>query len=176
MSGGWYLTTSFGPSSPTVANALEAVAWAIRDLLSYCWLKTDATYDRANPKQVYYLSMEFLIGRSLTSNILNLQVDPVVKEAIEGEKLDWAELVETEPDAGLGNGGLGRLAACFLDSMTLESPVIGYGLRYEYGRSTNAPHTPHSSALCCCCRVILNPSNRTRNTKRLSTLSEASIV
>ncbi len=110
------------------------MAWALRDLLSKRWLKTDETYDRNNPKQVYYLSMEFLIGRSLANNILNLQVEPLVMEAMEREQLDWAQLAEMEPDAGLGNGGLGRLAACFLDSMaTLELPAIGYGLRYEYG-------------------------------------------
>jgi starch phosphorylase len=112
----------------------EAVAWAIRDVLSQRWLKTDATYDRLNPKQVYYLSMEFLIGRSLANNVLNLRLEPVAREAMEREKLDWTELSEIEPDAGLGNGGLGRLAACFLDSMaTLAIPAIGYGLRYEYG-------------------------------------------
>ena len=112
----------------------EAVAGALRDVLSQRWLKTEAIYDRANPKQVYYLSMEFLIGRSLSNNILNLRVEPVVREAMEREKLDWAQLAEMEPDAGLGNGGLGRLAACFLDSMaTLQLPAIGYGLRYEYG-------------------------------------------
>ena len=78
--------------------------------------------------------MEFLIGRSLANNVLNLRVEPVAREAIDREKLDWAQLSEIEPDAGLGNGGLGRLAACFLDSMaTLEIPAIGYGLRYEYG-------------------------------------------
>jgi starch phosphorylase len=112
----------------------EAVAWALRDVLTQRWIKTEATYDLANPKQVYYLSMEFLIGRSLANNILNLRVDPLVKEVIDREKLDWAHVSEMEPDAGLGNGGLGRLAACFLDSMaTLELPAIGYGLRYEYG-------------------------------------------
>jgi len=122
------------PEQSDPRQRFEAVAWAIRDLLSQRWLKTDATYDRANPKQVYYLSMEFLIGRSLANNILNLRVEPIVREVIEREKLDWAQLVEMEPDAGLGNGGLGRLAACFLDSMaTLELPAIGYGLRYEYG-------------------------------------------
>ena len=122
------------PEQSDLRQRFEAVAWALRDLLSQRWLKTDATYDRANPKQVYYLSMEFLIGRSLANNILNLRVEPIVKEAMEREKLDWAQLVESEPDAGLGNGGLGRLAACFLDSMaTLQLPAIGYGLRYEYG-------------------------------------------
>jgi starch phosphorylase len=112
----------------------EAVARALRDVLSQRWLKTDATYDRVNPKQVYYLSMEFLIGRSLANNVLNLMVEPVYEEAMEREKLDAAQVAEMEPDAGLGNGGLGRLAACFLDSMaTLQIPAIGYGLRYEYG-------------------------------------------
>ena len=122
------------PERADPRQRFEAVAWALRDLLSQRWLKTDETYDRTNPKQVYYLSMEFLIGRSSANNILNLQAEPVVREAMEREKLDWAELAEMEPDAGLGNGGLGRLAACFLDSMaTLELPAIGYGLRYEYG-------------------------------------------
>src|SRR5262249_46786725 len=101
----------------------EAVAQALRDVLSQRWLKTDATYDRVNPKQVYYLSLEFLIGRALANNVLNLRVEPVVREAMEREKLDWEPLVAMEPDAGLGNGGLGRLAACFLDSMaTLQIP------------------------------------------------------
>jgi starch phosphorylase len=122
------------PDHADPRQRFEAVAWALRDLLSQRWLKTSEIYDQANPKQIYYLSMEFLIGRSLANNILNLQVEPVVREAMEREKLDWAQLAELEPDAGLGNGGLGRLAACFLDSMaTLELPAIGYGLRYEYG-------------------------------------------
>ena len=92
------------------------------------------TYDAENPKRVYYLSMEFLIGRSLANNITNLLLDPVVGEAARSRALDWLELLEQEPDAGLGNGGLGRLAACFLDSMaTMQLPAMGYGLRYEYG-------------------------------------------
>jgi starch phosphorylase len=78
--------------------------------------------------------MEFLIGRSLANNITNLLLDPVAQQAVQQEKLDWLGLLEQEPDAGLGNGGLGRLAACFLDSMaTLQLPAMGYGLRYEYG-------------------------------------------
>ncbi|HYT92948.1 MAG TPA: glycogen/starch/alpha-glucan phosphorylase, partial [Gemmataceae bacterium] len=85
-------------------------------------------------KRVYYLSMEFLIGRSLANNVTNLLLDPVVKQAVKQKNLDWLGLLEQEPDAGLGNGGLGRLAACFLDSMaTMQLPAIGYGLRYEYG-------------------------------------------
>ena len=89
---------------------------------------------RKDPKRVYYLSMEFLIGRSLANNITNLLLDHVIKEGVHEKKLDWHEVPEQEPDAGLGNGGLGRLAACFLDSMaTMEIPAMGYGLRYQYG-------------------------------------------
>jgi starch phosphorylase len=112
----------------------EAVARSVRDILSQRWVHTETTYQRENPKRVYYLSMEFLIGRSLANNITNLLLDPVAKQAIKQKNLDWFELLEQEPDAGLGNGGLGRLAACFLDSMaTMQIPAMGYGLRYEYG-------------------------------------------
>src|SRR5205085_2928950 len=83
---------------------------------------------------LYYLSMESLIGRSLTNNITNLLLSPIVDDVVKRNALDWLGLLEEEPDAGLGNGGLGRLAACFLDSMaTMQLPAIGYGLRYEYG-------------------------------------------
>ncbi len=112
----------------------EAFARSVRDMLSQRWVHTDKTYERVNPKRVYYLSMEFLIGRSLANNVTNLLLDPVAQEAVKQEQLDWFELLEQEPDAGLGNGGLGRLAACFLDSMaTMQIPAMGYGLRYEYG-------------------------------------------
>jgi starch phosphorylase len=112
----------------------EAFARSVRDILSQRWLLTEATYERKNPKQVYYLSMEFLIGRSLANNITNMRLDRVAERAVETKNIDWLALLEEEPDAGLGNGGLGRLAACFLDSMaTLELPAMGYGLRYEYG-------------------------------------------
>jgi starch phosphorylase len=78
--------------------------------------------------------MEFLIGRSLANNITNLLLDPMVDQAVLQDGLDWRDLGNQEPDAGLGNGGLGRLAACFLDSMaTMQLPAMGYGLRYEYG-------------------------------------------
>src|SRR6476661_4965682 len=78
--------------------------------------------------------MEFLIGRSLANNVTNLLLDPFVRQAVKQKDLDWPGLLEQEPDAGLGNGGLGRLAACFLDSMaTMRLPAMGYGLRYEYG-------------------------------------------
>jgi glycogen phosphorylase len=112
----------------------EAIARSVRDVLSQRWIHTEKTYERQNAKRVYYVSMEFLIGRSLSNNITNLLLDPVAKTAIKEKDLDWFELLEQEPDAGLGNGGLGRLAACFLDSMaTMQIPAMGYGLRYEYG-------------------------------------------
>ena len=112
----------------------EAAAHSVRDVLSQRWVLTDTTYERDNPKRVYYLSMEFLIGRSLSNNIINLLIDPYVEDIATRENVDWLGLTEEEPDAGLGNGGLGRLAACFLDSMaTMQLPAMGYGLRYEYG-------------------------------------------
>jgi len=124
-------------ADPAVAGArerYEALARSVRDVLSQRWVRTEQTYERANPKRVYYLSMEFLIGRSLTNNITNLLLSPLVSEVVKQASLDWLGLLEEEPDAGLGNGGLGRLAACFLDSMaTMQLPAMGYGLRYEYG-------------------------------------------
>jgi len=115
-----------------VRERFEAIAHSVRDLLSQRWIRTEKTYERQNAKRVYYLSMEFLIGRSLANNVTNLLLDPVAKAAIKEKNLDWFELLEQEPDAGLGNGGLGRLAACFLDSMaTMQIPAMGYGLRYE---------------------------------------------
>ncbi|MDF3043588.1 MAG: maltodextrin phosphorylase, partial [Thermomicrobiales bacterium] len=112
----------------------EAVARSVRDVLSQRWVLTERTYEQENPKRVYYLSMEFLIGRSLANNILNLLLDSVTKRVADDKGLDWLAVLEQEPDAGLGNGGLGRLAACFVDSMaTMELPAMGYGLRYEYG-------------------------------------------
>jgi starch phosphorylase len=113
----------------------EAMARSIRDLLTQRWLRTNQVHDQANAKQVYYLSMEFLIGRTLLNTVSNLRVESFVEEDLRSDPYqDWSQLLEAEPDAGLGNGGLGRLAACFLDSLaTLEIPAIGYGLRYEYG-------------------------------------------
>ena len=112
----------------------EAIARSVRDVLSQRWVATEKTYEQENAKRVYYLSMEFLIGRSLANNVTNLLLDDFTREAVKQKDLDWYELLEQEPDAGLGNGGLGRLAACFLDSMaTMQIPAMGYGLRYEYG-------------------------------------------
>src|SRR5215469_8424540 len=122
------------PAALGARERFEAIARSVRDILSQRWTKTEATYTQENPKRVYYLSMEFLIGRSLANNVTNLLLDPVVKQAVKARNLDWLGLIEEEPDAGLGNGGLGRLAACFLDSMaTMQLPAMGYGLRYEYG-------------------------------------------
>jgi starch phosphorylase len=118
----------------TLQQKFQAISRSIRDLLAQRWLKTKQTYYQQNPKRVYYLSMEFLIGRSLSNNILNLMIDPIIREVLQEEGLDLLELAQIEPDAGLGNGGLGRLAACFIDSLaTLCIPAHGYGLRYEYG-------------------------------------------
>src|ERR1700757_1356641 len=122
------------PAASDARMRFEAFAHSVRDILSQRWVRTENTYDRENAKRAYYLSMEFLIGRSLSNNVINLLLDPIVKDAIGQKNVDWLQLVEQEPDAGLGNGGLGRLAACFLDSMaTLQLPAMGYGLRYEYG-------------------------------------------
>jgi starch phosphorylase len=112
----------------------EAISRFIRDLIAHRWVKTREARDQANPKRVYYLSMEFLLGRTLSHNIINLAADPIVKRALEREGWDLDAVLAQEPDAGLGNGGLGRLAACFIDSLaTLEYSAMGYGLQYEYG-------------------------------------------
>lgn len=121
-------------SQASLRERFEAVARSVRDVLSQRWIRTEQTYERENPKRVYYLSIEFLLGRSLANNIANLLLDPIANQLVKEENLDWLALLEQEPDPGLGNGGLGRLAACFLDSMaTLQLPAMGYGLRYEYG-------------------------------------------
>jgi len=122
------------PDAIIARERYEAVARSIRDILSQRWVLTEKTYERENPKRVYYLSMEFLLGRSLANNVTNLLLHSFTKQAAKEKDVDLLPLLEQEPDAGLGNGGLGRLAACFLDSMaTLHLPAMGYGLRYEYG-------------------------------------------
>src|SRR5262245_49958957 len=122
------------PTAAGPRERFEAFAHSVRDILSQRWIQTEDVYRRENPKRINYLSMEFLIGRSLANNVTNLLLDPVVRQVVQKEQLDWIGLLDQEPDAGLGNGGLGRLAACFLDSMaTMQLPAMGYGLRYEYG-------------------------------------------
>jgi starch phosphorylase len=122
------------PSTATPRDSFEALAHSVRDVLAQRWVRTEGAYDSQNVKRMYYLSMEFLIGRSLANNITNLRLDPLIDQFIRMRNLDWIDLLEQEPDAGLGNGGLGRLAACFMESAaTMELPAMGYGLRYEYG-------------------------------------------
>ncbi len=122
------------PRVATPRERFEAFAHSVRDAAARRWALTSEVHAQKNPKTVYYLSMEFLIGRSLANNVGNLLLESAARRAVEQERLDWTSILEEEPDAGLGNGGLGRLAACFLDSMaTLEIPAWGCGLRYEYG-------------------------------------------
>jgi starch phosphorylase len=121
-------------SEVSTRDQFEAIARSVRDVLSQRWLKTERTYQQRNAKRVYYLSLEFLMGRALANNITNLTLDPIWSQFCQQHKIDPLKVHEEEPDAGLGNGGLGRLAACFLDSMaTLAIPGMGCGLRYEYG-------------------------------------------
>src|SRR5271169_4732241 len=122
------------PKVATARERFEAFSRSLRDILAQRWVLTKSTYEKENAKRIYYLSLEFLIGRSLANNVTNLLLDPLLQHALQQKGIDWLELIEQEPDAGLGNGGLGRLAACFLDSMaTMQLPATGYGLRYEYG-------------------------------------------
>jgi starch phosphorylase len=121
-------------SETSSRDKFEAIARSVRDMLSQRWLKTEQNYRQRNAKRVYYLSMEFLLGRALANNISNLRLDPEAQQFAKLHQLDPLQINEQEPDAGLGNGGLGRLAACFLDSMaTLGVAGMGYGLRYDYG-------------------------------------------
>jgi len=118
----------------TPLDQYRALAQTVRDRLVHRWSKTQQTYHQNKVKRVYYLSAEFLMGRLLSSNLMNLGLYEVAEEALGELGLDLGQLLELEHDAGLGNGGLGRLAACFLDSMaTLSIPGMGYGIRYEYG-------------------------------------------
>jgi starch phosphorylase len=122
------------PASAVARDRFEALARSVRDVLSQRWVLTEKTYDATDAKRLYYLSMEFLIGRSMANNVTNLLLDPLLRNTLQKETLEWTSVVEQEPDAGLGNGGLGRLAACFMESAaTLQLPAMGYGLRYEYG-------------------------------------------
>ncbi|MBF0168088.1 MAG: glycogen/starch/alpha-glucan phosphorylase [Alphaproteobacteria bacterium] len=112
----------------------RAFVLAVRDRLMERYKRTRNAYERADAKHAYYLSLEFLMGRSLSNALLNLGLGTVSEVTMKRLGLDLEELIDNEQDAGLGNGGLGRLAACFLDSCaTLSLPVMGYGIRYEYG-------------------------------------------
>jgi len=118
----------------TKADWYRATAMVVRDLLVEKMLATEARVERRRAKKIYYLSVEFLIGRSLENNLYNLGVIDVCREYLAESGFDLQLLFDYEPDAALGNGGLGRLAACFLDSLaTLDIPGYGYGINYEYG-------------------------------------------
>lgn len=120
--------------SSTEWDHYRSVVLAVMDRLHDRWIKTQQGYYANNSKRVYYLSMEYLIGRLMDNMLINLGLQDVAADAVEELGLDYDKLREAEVDAGLGNGGLGRLAACFLDSMaTLGVPALGYGIRYDYG-------------------------------------------
>lgn len=120
--------------SATQADLYLALAYAVRDVLVDRWLDTQQSYYIHDAKRVYYISMEFLMGRTLGNSLINLGIMEEWQSALKQMGIDVEELQEVEWDAGLGNGGLGRLAACFLDSMaTMSLPAYGYGIRYEYG-------------------------------------------
>jgi starch phosphorylase len=118
----------------TDSTRYTALALAIRDRIIHQWHQSRETQRKAGVKRVYYLSLEFLMGRAMTNNVINLGLEQEVKAALADLGYSFEELADIEPDAGLGNGGLGRLAACFLDSLaTLDIPSYGYGIRYNYG-------------------------------------------
>jgi glycogen phosphorylase len=127
-------TRSKDITSATLLDVFYALSFAVRDRLVNRWMRTQRAYQAQDPKRVYYLSAEFLLGRFLSNNLINLGIHELARTELAGYGLELADVLEQEHDPGLGNGGLGRLAACFLDSMaTLELPGHGYGLRYEFG-------------------------------------------
>lgn len=129
----FYLQGKF-PSIATKNDCYMALAYTVRDRLFKRWIDTAETYTKEGSRTVCYLSAEFLMGPHLGNNLINLGIYDQVKQAIAELGLDFDELLEQEEEPGLGNGGLGRLAACYLDSMaTLEIPSLGYGIRYEFG-------------------------------------------
>ena len=118
----------------TEQQIFQAVGYAVKDAIMDAWIATQKEYEKSDPKIVYYMSMEFLMGRALGNNLINLTFYDEVKEALEEIGLDLNTIADQEPDAALGNGGLGRLAACFLDSLaTLGYAAYGCGIRYRYG-------------------------------------------
>ena len=121
-------------SQATKHDLFDAVSASALDLIMDNWMKTRAAYDKKPTRQVYYLSAEFLMGRAMSNNLINAQIKDAVVEVLKDLDIDYTSIEDEEPDAGLGNGGLGRLAACFLDSLaTLDYPGHGYGIRYQYG-------------------------------------------
>jgi starch phosphorylase len=120
--------------SATRQDKFTALALAVRDRIIHRWTRTQQTHHNKDVKRIYYLSLEFLMGRAMTNNVINLGLEEEVKKALTDLGYSYEEIADQEVDAGIGNGGLGRLAACFLDSMaTMDLPAFGYGLRYNYG-------------------------------------------
>lgn len=127
-------TTGKDNFTATPRDWLHTIAYVVRDRLMERWMETMRSYYQQDSKRIYYLSLEFLMGRTLTNTLLNMELYDTCRKTMGEFGLDLEELCHLEPDAALGNGGLGRLAACFLDSMaTLGIPGYGYGIRYEYG-------------------------------------------
>ena len=121
-------------SQATKHDLFDAVSASALELIMDNWMKTRAAYEKKPTRQVYYLSAEFLMGRAMSNNLINAQIKDAVVEVLKDLDIDYTSIEDEEPDAGLGNGGLGRLAACFLDSLaTLDYPGHGYGIRYQYG-------------------------------------------
>ena len=115
-------------------DLFDAVSASALEVIMENWMATRHEYEKKPTKQLYYLSAEFLMGRALSNNLINAEISDKVKEVLKGMNIDYDMIEDQEPDAGLGNGGLGRLAACFLDSLaTLDYPGHGYGIRYRYG-------------------------------------------
>ncbi len=115
-------------------DVYDAVAASVLDTATESWRKTNSTYEKNRVRKIYYLSAEFLMGRAFGNNIINMRIKDAVIKALQEAGFDYNAVEDEEPDAGLGNGGLGRLAACFLDSLaTLNYPACGYGIRYRYG-------------------------------------------
>ncbi|MDD2600316.1 MAG: glycogen/starch/alpha-glucan phosphorylase [Kiritimatiellae bacterium] len=132
----WHLryTQAKAADNATRRDEYQAFAYCVRDRIVERWVQTQAQFREKKVRRAYYLSLEFLIGRLLGNNVINMKMDPVCEQALADYGIDWHSLRDFEVDAALGNGGLGRLAACFLDSMsTLGIPGMGYGLRYDYG-------------------------------------------
>jgi starch phosphorylase len=122
------------PERSGARDVYKALAYTMRDIMVQKWISTQKTFYAKEKKRVYYLSLEFLIGRSLGNSMINLGILEDARQAVEDLGFDMEEIREQEEDAALGNGGLGRLAACFMDSIaTLKIPAYGYGIRYEYG-------------------------------------------
>ncbi len=127
-------TIAKSPEKADMFDRYQAMAMSIRDVMVERWISTQEAYEEENPRAVYYLSLEYLMGRAMGNAIMNLGIFDDAREAAAELGFDLEEIREEESDAGLGNGGLGRLAACFLDSMaTMNLPGLGYGIRYEYG-------------------------------------------